>query len=70
MNFSQSVTPQIYFDIRLPSRICLIVIVVLALGVGLAVALFAHYTGDYIQNLSTSSTRHMPIRSDLDMVEY
>jgi len=66
MNFSQNVTPQIYFDIRLPSRICLIVIMILALGVGLLVALFAYRTNDYIQNLSTSSTRHLPIRFNLE----
>lgn len=66
MDFGQNATPQIYFDIRLPSRICLIIIVVLALAVGGLVALFAHRTGDYIQSMSTSSAQHLLNRSNLE----
>ncbi|OIO48222.1 MAG: hypothetical protein COS76_01805 [Candidatus Portnoybacteria bacterium CG06_land_8_20_14_3_00_39_12] len=66
MDFGQNVTPQIYFDIRLPSRICLIVIAILALSVVLLVALFAHRTNDYIQKISTSSMRQSSFRSDLE----
>jgi len=66
MDFGQNVTPQIYFDIRLPSRICLIVIAILALSVVLLVALFVHRTNDYIQKISTSSMRQSSFRSDLE----
>jgi len=52
MNFNQDVISQVYFDVRLPSGICFAVIISLALLVGVGVAVFAHKTSNYVQNMS------------------
>lgn len=53
MDLDRQITPEVYFDIRLPSRICLLIIVCLALSVAIILAWFTIKTSDYISNIST-----------------
>lgn len=40
MDFNRQVIPEAYFDVRLPSRICLLIIVCLGLAVAIFLAWF------------------------------